>query len=87
MAGSKSLLIEILSNKLPAIERNKFIEWSNSVTNEEFDNDLTLFFKINEVQDAVGEYAIEQLQELETHCNIKISATVDVNGSIYKYRQ
>ena len=87
MAGSKSLLTEIMVTRLPAIKRQEFIEWSNNVTNEEFDDGLVAFFTIDEVQDAVGEYAIEQLQELEMHCSIKIAATIDVQGKIYQYRQ
>jgi hypothetical protein len=61
MAGSKSILTEIMATRLPPIERHKFMEWSNNVTNEEFDEGLTSFFSIGELQDAVGEYAIEQL--------------------------
>lgn len=87
MAGSKSLLTEIMVTRLPSLKRKEFIEWSNNVTNEEFDEGLNLFFTISEVQDAVGEYAIEQLQELEMHCNIKVAATIDVHGKIYQYRQ
>lgn len=87
MAGSKSILTEIMATKLPPIERHKFLEWSNNVTNEEFDEGLALFFTISEVQDAVGEYAIEQLQNLEMHCNIKIAGIIDVHGRIFKYRQ
>ena len=86
MAGSKSLLTEIMATKLPPMERHKFIAWSTSVTNEEFDEGLHTFFKIGEMQDAVGGYAIEQLQELEMHCNIKVTATIDVQGKIYQYR-
>lgn len=87
MAGSKSIVTEIMAKKLPPIERHKFLEWSNNVTNEEFDVGLNTFFAINEIQDAVGEYAIQQLQELETHCNIKIAAIIDVHGQHYQYRQ
>ena len=87
MAGSKSLLTEILVTKLPSIKRREFMEWSDNATNEEFDGGLVAFFTIGEVQDAVGEYAIEQLQELEMHCNIKVAATIDVHGKIYQYRQ
>lgn len=87
MAGSKSILTEIMATRLPLLERQKFLEWSNKVTNEEFDEGLISFFAIGEIQDAVGEYAIEQLQELETHCNIKVTATIDVHGKIYQYRQ
>ncbi|QXE87822.1 hypothetical protein KP001_09775 [Geomonas subterranea] len=87
MAGSKSILTSILATKLSPAERSRFIEWSNGVTNEEFDDGLSLFFKIEEVQDAIGDYAIEQIQEIENHCNIKISAVIRVDGSTYKYRQ
>ncbi|MBU5639061.1 hypothetical protein KOM00_20270 [Geomonas sp. Red69] len=87
MAGSKSILTSILASKLSPAERSRFIEWSNGVTNEEFDDGLSLFFKIEEVQDAIGDYAIEQIQEIENHCNIKISAVIRVDGSTYKYRQ
>ncbi|GFO55569.1 hypothetical protein GMSM_25760 [Geomonas sp. Red276] len=86
MAGSKSILTEILAPKLPPEERQKFIAWSNDVSNEEYDEGLALFFQIDELQEAVGDYAIEQLQELEMHCNIKITATIDVHGSVYRYR-
>ncbi|QWV98666.1 hypothetical protein KP005_05095 [Geomonas nitrogeniifigens] len=87
MAGSKSILTSILATKLLPADRSRFIEWSNGVTNEEFDDGLSLFFKIEEVQDAIGDYAIEQIQEIENHCNIKISAVIRVDGSTYKYRQ
>jgi len=87
MAGSKSILTEIMAMRLQPIEREKFIEWSNNVTNEEFDEGLNLFFTMGEVQDAVGEYAIEQLQELEMHCNIKVTATIEIRGKIYQYRK
>jgi hypothetical protein len=87
MAGSKSILTEIMATRLPPIERQKFVEWSSSVANEDFDGGLTTFFSISEIQDAVGEYAIEQLQELEMHCNIKVTAIIDVHGRIYKYRE
>jgi len=87
MAGSKSILTEILSARLQPIERKKFVEWSDNVTNEEFDDGLSLFFSISEVQDVVGEYAIEQLQELEMHCSIKITATIEIHGKIYQYRR
>lgn len=86
MAGSKSVLTEILAAKLPPVERQKFIEWSNNASNEEYDEGLTLFFQIDELQEAVGEYAIEQLQELEMHCNIKVTASINVHGRVYKYR-
>lgn len=86
MAGSKSILTEIMAKRLPLTERQKFIEWSDNVTNEDFDKGLSLFFTISELQDAVGDYAIEQLQELEMHCNIKITAVVDVHGRNFKYR-
>lgn len=87
MAGSKSILTEIMAKRLPPAERHKFIEWSDNVSNEDFDEGLNLFFTIAELQDAVGEYAIEQLQEIESHCDIKITAIIDVHGGIYKYRQ
>lgn len=87
MAGSKSILTEIMAAKLPSVKRREFIEWSNTVSNEEFDEGLITFFTIGELQDAVGEYAIEQLQELEMHCNIKITATIDVQDRIYHYRE
>ncbi len=87
MAGSKSILTEIMARKLPPSERRKFMKWSDSVTNEEFDEGLSLFFTISELQDAVGDYAIEQLQELEMHCNIKLTAIVDVHGRVFKYRE
>jgi len=87
MAGSKSILAEIMATRLAPTERNKFIEWSNNVSNEDFDEGLISFFTISELQDAVGEYAIEQLQELEMHCNIKITAIIDVHDKIYHYRQ
>ena len=87
MAGSKSILIEIMATRLPPVERKKFIEWSNDVTNEGFDEGLKTFFTIEELQEVVGEYAIEQIQDLEMHCNIKIAATIDVHGKIYQYRQ
>lgn len=86
MAGSKSILTEIMAKKLPPSERRKFMEWSDSVTNEEFDEGLSLFFTISDLQDAVGDYAIEQLQELEMHCNIKLTAIIDVHGRVFKYR-
>lgn len=86
MSGSKSILTSILATKLPPAERTKFIEWSNNVTNEEFDGGLSLFFKIEDVQDAIGDYAIEQIQEIENHCSVKISAVIKVDGSTYKYR-
>lgn len=87
MAGSKSILTEIMAAKLPPKVRHMFMEWSNNVTNEEFDEGLTSFLSISELQDAVGEYAIEQLQDLEMNCNIKIKATINVHGRIYQYRQ
>ena len=87
MAGSKSILTEIMAKGLPPLKRKKFIEWSNKVSNEDFDQGLTSFFEISELQDAVCEYAIEQLQELEMHCNIKIAANIDIHGRIYHYRQ
>ena len=87
MAGSKSLLTEIMVAKLPSIKRKEFVTWANNATNEEFDEGLIAFLSISEVQDAVGEYAIEQLQELEMHCNIKITATIDVQDKIYQYRR
>lgn len=34
----------------------------------------------------MGEYAIEQLQELEMHLHIKIAATIEVHDRIYRYR-
>jgi len=86
MAGSKSILTEIMTKRLPLTERQKYIEWSDNVTNEDFDEGLSLFFTISELQDAVGDYAIEQLQELEMHCNIKLTAIIDVHGRIFKYR-
>ena len=86
MAGSKSILTELLVSKLPPIEREKFMGWSNSVANEDFDAGLASFFTISAIQDAIGEYAIAQLQDLEMHCNIKLSAVIDVHGRIYKYR-
>ncbi|WP_129126920.1 hypothetical protein [Geomonas oryzae] len=87
MAGSKSIITSILATKLPPPECTKFLEWSNGVSNEEFDDGLSMFFKIEDVQDAIGDYAIEQIQEIESHCNIKISAVISVDGSTYKYRQ
>ena len=87
MAGSKSIITSILATKLPPAERTKFLEWSTGVSNEEFDDGLSMFFKIEDVQDAIGDYAIAQIQEIESHCNIKISAVIRVDGSTYKYRQ
>jgi hypothetical protein len=87
MAGSKSLLTEVMAAKLPPVERKKFIEWSNVVTNEDFDEGLSSFFTIGAIQDAIAEYAIEQLQDLELHCDIKVTAIIDVHGRKYKYRE
>jgi hypothetical protein len=87
MAGSKTLLTEIMATRLPAGERRKFLDWSNTVSNEEFDEGIKTFFAIGEVQDAVADYAIEQLQELEMHCDLKVVATIDVHGRVYRYRQ
>jgi hypothetical protein len=87
MAGSKSILTEVMASKLPPMERKKFIDWSNAVANEDFDAGLTSFFTISAIQDAIGEYAIEQMQDLELHCDIKVSAIIDVHGRIYKYRE
>jgi len=87
MAGSKSILTEVMASKLPPIERKKFMEWSNTVTNEDFDAGLTSFFTLGAIQDAIGEYAIEQLQDLELHCDIKVSAIIDVHGRKYQYRE
>ncbi|GFO59212.1 hypothetical protein GMST_15370 [Geomonas silvestris] len=82
MAGSKSILTGILATKLSAVARIKFIEWSNNANNEEFDRWVSLFLTTEEVQDALGEYAIEQMQEIENHCDIKISAFIRVGGNI-----
>ncbi|GFO61478.1 hypothetical protein GMST_38030 [Geomonas silvestris] len=87
MAGSKSLLTEIMATRLPPGERTRCLEWSNSVSNEEFDAGLACFFEIGAIQDAVGEYAIEQLQELEMHLHIKIAATIEVHDRVYSYRE
>ena len=87
MAGSKSLLTEVMATRLPPGERTRFKEGSDSVCNEEFDAGLASFFEIGAVQDAVGEYAIEQLQELEMHLQIKIAATIEVHDRVYSYRK
>lgn len=87
MAGSKSLLTEIMAAKLPALPRQRFMEWSNSVSNEEFDAGLASFFEIGAIQDAVAEYAIEQLQELEMHLDIRIAAEIEVKDRVYAYRE
>jgi len=86
MAGSRSLLTEIMATRLPPGERTRFKAWSDSASNEEFDAGLASFFEIGLIQDAVGEYAMEQLQELEMHLHIKIAATIEVHDRIYRYR-
>jgi hypothetical protein len=87
MAGSKSLLTEIMATRLPPGERTRFKKWSDSVSNEEFDAGLSSFFENSAIQDAVGEYAIEQLQELEMHLHIRIAATIEVHDRVYSYRE
>jgi hypothetical protein len=82
----KKRMTEILAELLEPEERPPFKEWSAGVKNSEFYPGLAAYFGDMEIKDALAEYVLGQISELELLTGVHIAALVDVDGLMFEHR-
>ena len=86
MHGKKSVIYEIMANRLPPDERMQFKNLANDTSSEDFFRLLPSFFNDEEIKSGIAEYAMEHLTELENETGARIDAIITSYGQQFNYR-
>ena len=86
MHGQKSVIRNIMEEKLPPDERKQFHKLVDGTSIADFFKLLPAYFTDHDIQAGIAEYLMNGLNELETDTGARVDAVLTIYGRQFNYR-